>query len=80
MKSAFNQIPPHFRDRHKTAFSTPDGDKYKFNRLCFGLKNSPKAFQSIAQEVLGDLLHNGALVYIDDVILFTKTIDEDSNY
>ncbi|GFS51666.1 retrovirus-related Pol polyprotein from transposon 17.6 [Trichonephila clavipes] len=76
MKSAFNQIPLHFADRHKTAFSTPDGDKYQFNRLCFGLKNSPKAFQSIAQEVLGDLLHNGALVYIDDIILFTKTIDE----
>ncbi|GFT70009.1 retrovirus-related Pol polyprotein from transposon 17.6 [Trichonephila clavipes] len=76
MKSAFNQIPLHFRDRHKTAFSTPDGDKYEFNRLCFGLKNSPKAFQSIAQEILGDLLHNGALVYIDDIILFTKTIDE----
>ncbi|GFV94672.1 retrovirus-related Pol polyprotein from transposon 17.6 [Trichonephila clavipes] len=76
MKSAFNQILLHFADRHKTAFSTPDGDKYEFNRLCFGLKNSPKAFQSIAQEVLGDLLHNGALVYIDDIILFTKTIDE----
>ncbi|GFT43315.1 retrovirus-related Pol polyprotein from transposon 17.6 [Trichonephila clavipes] len=42
----------------------------------FRFKNSPKAFQSIAQEVLGDLLHNGALVYIDDIILFTKTIDE----
>ncbi|GFW44452.1 retrovirus-related Pol polyprotein from transposon 17.6 [Trichonephila clavipes] len=76
MKSAFNQIPLHFADRHKTAFSTLDGDKYEFNRLCFGLKNSPKAFQSIAQEVLGDLLHNGALVYIDNIILFTKTIDE----
>ncbi|GFX36802.1 retrovirus-related Pol polyprotein from transposon 17.6 [Trichonephila clavipes] len=76
MKSAFNQIPLHFADRHKTASSTPDGDKYEFNRLCFGLKNSPKAFQSIAQEVLGDLLHNKALVYIDDIISFTKTIDE----
>ncbi|GFW43354.1 retrovirus-related Pol polyprotein from transposon 412 [Trichonephila clavipes] len=38
MMSAFNQIPLHFADRHKTAFSTPDGDKYEFNRLCFGLK------------------------------------------
>ncbi|GFU11530.1 retrovirus-related Pol polyprotein from transposon 17.6 [Trichonephila clavipes] len=76
MKSAFNQIPLHFRDRHKTAFSTPVGGKYEFNRLCFGLKNSPKAFQSITQEVLRNLLHNGALVYIDDIILFTKTIDE----
>ncbi|GFS55063.1 retrovirus-related Pol polyprotein from transposon 17.6 [Trichonephila clavipes] len=76
MKSAFNQIPLHSRDRHKTAFSTPYGNIYEFNRLCFGLKNSPKAFQSIAQEVLGDLLHNGPLVCIDDIILFTKTIDE----
>ncbi|GFX70837.1 retrovirus-related Pol polyprotein from transposon 412 [Trichonephila clavipes] len=76
MKSEFNQIPLHFADRHKTVFSTPDGDKYEFNRLCFGLKNSPKAFQSMAQKVLGDLLHDGALVYIDDSILFTKTIDE----
>ncbi|GFX98280.1 retrovirus-related Pol polyprotein from transposon 17.6 [Trichonephila clavipes] len=76
MKSAFNQIPLHFRDRHKTAFSTPDSDKYEFNRPCFGLKISPKSFQSIAQEILGDLLHNGALVYIDDIILFAKTIDE----
>lgn len=76
MKSAFNQIPLHPDDRHKTAFSTPDGDKFEFNRLCFGLKNSPKAFQSIAQEILGDLLHNGAIVYIDDVFLHTKTIKD----
>ncbi|GFU66962.1 retrovirus-related Pol polyprotein from transposon 17.6 [Trichonephila clavipes] len=78
MKSAFNQIPLHFRDRHATAFSTPDGDKYEFNRLCFGFKNSPKAFHSIAQEILGDLLHNGALGYVDDIILFSKTIEEHS--
>ncbi|GFV12019.1 retrovirus-related Pol polyprotein from transposon 412 [Trichonephila clavipes] len=29
MKSAFHQIPLHFADRHKTAFSTPDGRKFK---------------------------------------------------
>ncbi|GFV40347.1 retrovirus-related Pol polyprotein from transposon 412 [Trichonephila clavipes] len=55
MTSAFNQIPLHFADRHKTAFSTPDGDKCEFNRLCFGLKNSPKAYQSIAQEAFDDI-------------------------
>lgn len=76
LKTAFNQIPIKESDRHKTAFSTPDGTKYEFNRLCFGLTNSPKAFQKIAQEALGDLLHKGALVYIDDIILYTKTIEE----
>lgn len=79
MKSAFNQIPLHWKDRHKTAFTTPDGLKYEFNRLCFGLKNSPKAFQEIAQEVLGDKFHNGALVYIDDIILFSSSVDEHLN-
>ncbi|GFS59841.1 retrovirus-related Pol polyprotein from transposon 412 [Trichonephila clavipes] len=52
MKSAFNQIPLHFADRHKTAFSTPDGGPGRF----------------ITQWSFG--------VYIDDLILFTKTIDE----
>ncbi|GFV98137.1 retrovirus-related Pol polyprotein from transposon opus [Trichonephila clavipes] len=47
MKSAFNQIPLHFADRHKTAFSTPDGDKYEFNRLCFGLKTRLKHFSPL---------------------------------
>ncbi|GFW64820.1 retrovirus-related Pol polyprotein from transposon 17.6, partial [Trichonephila clavipes] len=32
MKSAFNQIPLHFRDRHKTAFSTPDDDIILFTK------------------------------------------------
>ncbi|GFV41948.1 retrovirus-related Pol polyprotein from transposon 17.6, partial [Trichonephila clavipes] len=76
MGSAFDQVPLHFADRHGTAFSAPDGDGCQFNRLCFGLKNSPRAFQSVAQEVLGDLLHHGALVYVDDIILFTRTVDE----
>ncbi|GFY26005.1 hypothetical protein TNCV_1917551 [Trichonephila clavipes] len=34
-------------DRHKTAFSTPDGDKYEFNRLCFGLKTRLKHFNQL---------------------------------
>lgn len=76
MKSAFNQIPIHKKDRQKTAFTTPDGIKYCFNRLAFGMKNSPKHFQEVAQQALGELLHNGVLVYVDDVIVFTKTIDD----
>lgn len=79
MKSAFNQIPIRKRDRHKTAFTTPDGIKYCFNRLAFGMKNSPKHFQEVAQEALGDLLHKGVRVYIDDVIVYTKSIDEHIN-
>ncbi|GFW63542.1 retrovirus-related Pol polyprotein from transposon opus [Trichonephila clavipes] len=64
MKSTFNQIPLRFADRNKTAFSTPDGDKYEFNRLCFGLKNSPKAFQSIAKEALWEIYYTTELWFI----------------
>lgn len=76
LRSAFQQLLLDPRDRHKTAFSCPDGNKYHFNRLCFGLKNSPKSFQSMAQNILGDLLHKSALVYIDDVIIFSETVEE----
>ncbi|GBM69426.1 hypothetical protein AVEN_165450-1 [Araneus ventricosus] len=56
MKTAFNQIPSKKSDRKKTAFSSLEGTKWEFNRLCFELKNSPKAFQAISQEVLGCIL------------------------
>ena len=54
-------------DRHKTAFTTLYG-QYRFNRLPFGLNSSPGAFQSVMQPVLGDLLWENCLVYVDDIL------------
>lgn len=54
-----------------TTFTTPFG-LFEFERMPFGLCNSPATFQRLMQQCLGDQLTDSALVYLDDVIVFSK--------
>ena len=38
----------------------------------FGLKNAPAVFQRAMQSILGDTLGVFALVYLDDIIVFSR--------
>jgi hypothetical protein len=40
----------------------------------FGLKIAPAVFQEVMTTTLGDLIGNGVLVYIDDIIIYSKEI------
>ena len=73
LKSGYHQVPIDSRDKHKTAFVTSYG-LFEFNVLPQGLVNGPPVFQRIMSEVLGDLLGHHCLVYLDDIIVFSKTI------
>ena len=42
----------------------------------FGLKNAPATFQRWMQEVLENLHLNGVVVNLDDIIIFTKMIED----
>ena len=59
----------------KTSFTTCFG-QYQFIRLPFGLNSSPAAFQSTMNKVLGGLLWNRCVVYIDDILIFTSSFTE----
>ena len=61
-------------DKERTGFTVPFGH-YEFNRLPFGLSNSPANIQRMMDIVLKDLLGNQCYVYIDDVIIFSKTAE-----
>jgi hypothetical protein len=74
LKSGFYQIPIHKGDKEKTAFVTPFG-LYQFNVLPMGLKNSPPTFQKVMTDTLQSC-RNFSLVYLDDIIVFSKTYDE----
>lgn len=54
MCSAFNQIPLTEYSRRLTGFQTSSG-VYQFQRLCFGLKVAPLAFQRVMHHVIGSL-------------------------
>ena len=45
--------------------------------MFFGLTNSPATFQSIMDHIFRDLINTGKVsVYIDDIIIHTKTLEE----
>ena len=79
LASGFWQIRVHPNSQEKTAFSTPQG-LFEFRVMPFGLCNAPSVFQRLMQQVLMGL--NPAegpdfvSVYIDDVLVFSRTLEE----
>ena len=58
----------------KTAFIVPFGH-YEWNAMPFGLKNAPSEFQNIMNEIFTPFTEF-SIVYIDDVLIFSKSIDD----
>ncbi len=73
--AGFTQVLIREEDRPKTAFRTHRG-LYQFRRMPFGLRNGPSIFQRIMQTVLAPYLWVFSLVYIDDIVVYSRTFDE----
>ena len=45
--------------------------------MFFGLTNSPATFQTMMNHLFRDLINKGkVVVYMDDIVIFTKTLEE----
>jgi hypothetical protein len=57
------------------AFKTRYG-LYEYMVMPFGLSNAPATFQNIMNHIFRDLLDLGLIVYLDDILIYTKTVEE----
>ncbi|EPS59216.1 hypothetical protein M569_15593 [Genlisea aurea] len=71
----FYQLPLRESDRPKTAFKTTFGH-YQFRVCSMGLSNSPSVFQRVMNQVFSRLINKSVLIYIDDILIFSKTKEE----
>uniref|UniRef100_A0A158P4I8 RNA-directed DNA polymerase n=1 Tax=Tetranychus urticae TaxID=32264 RepID=A0A158P4I8_TETUR len=78
LRSGYHQMAMDPLDQQKTAFVTPSG-LYEYTRLPFGLANGPASFMRMMSIVLSGLIYNTCLIFIDDLLIFSKTEDEHLN-
>jgi len=69
------KIPVAVEDRYKTKFTSHKGF-FRFLRLPFGLANAPASFKRALDIILSVIRWQKCLVYLDDVIVFSGTVDE----
>ena len=76
IKSAYWQVEVAEEDKEKTAFTVGPLGFYECNRMPFGLCNAPATFQRLMENCLGDLNMQSCLIYLDDIVVYSKTFDE----
>ncbi|MGH0155154.1 UNVERIFIED_CONTAM: hypothetical protein FKN15_028521 [Acipenser sinensis] len=75
LRSGYYQIPMSPADKEKTAFISPLGF-YQFERMPQGICGAPATFQRVMERTVGDMNLLEVLVYLDDLIIFGKTLEE----
>ena len=75
LRTGFHQIRIHPDDTPKTAFQTCYGH-FEFLVLPFGLTNAPATFMALMHTVLHPLLDVCVIVYLDDILIYSKDPSE----
>ena len=75
MAARFWQIKVAEEDKYKTAHAIL-GELYEYNVIPFELKGAPATFQRLMQKVLGKYMWDFVLVYLDDIIIYSKSLKE----
>jgi len=75
LKCGYWQVELEEEDKEKTAFQVGGLGFYQCNRLPFGLCNAPATFQRLMERCMGDLNLRDCLIYLDDIIIFSKDVN-----
>ncbi|GBG78703.1 hypothetical protein CBR_g27928 [Chara braunii] len=75
LKSSYHQIEIQPQDRYKTAFKTRYGH-FQCVVMPFGLTNAPATFQAAMTTEFRDVLDCSVLIYLNDILVYSRTLDE----
>ena len=75
LASGYHQIAMEETSIQKTAFCT-NRSQFEFLVMPFGLCNAPASFQRLMNKVFADNIGTFIAVYLDDILIFSRTIDE----
>ncbi|GBG82565.1 hypothetical protein CBR_g34941 [Chara braunii] len=75
LKSGYHQISIQPNDRYKTAFKTRYGH-FEWVVMPFGLTNAPTTFQAAMTNEFRAMLDRFVLVYLDDILLYSRTLED----
>lgn len=78
LRGAYNLMRIQEGDEWKTAFITPLGT-FEYTVMPFGLSNAPPAFQRWMNSIFQDMMPRSAMVYLDDIIIYSDTHEEHTN-
>src|SRR5690606_33341492 len=75
LKNGYHLIRIKEGDEWKTAFRTRYGH-YEYTVMPFGLVNAPATFQNMINSILRELLDEGVIAYLDDILIYSRTMEE----
>ena len=72
LKSGYWQVEMDEESKPLTAFTVGPLGFYECERMPFGLTNAPAMFQRLMETCLGDLNLHWCIIYLDDIMIFSK--------
>nr|ABA97610.1 retrotransposon protein, putative, Ty3-gypsy subclass [Oryza sativa Japonica Group] len=79
LRLGYHQLKIRTGDIPKTAFSTRYG-LYEFTVMSFGLTNAPAYFMNLMNKVFMDYLEKFVVVFIDDILIYSKDEEEHAEH
>ena len=79
LRSGYHQLKIHATDIPKTAFTTRYG-LYEYTMMSFGLTNAPAYFMYLMNKVFMEFLDKFVVVFINDILVFSKTKEEHAEH